>query len=51
MRMVILRKSDHSFSVESADSCLVQRFPGDGGRGGAGPVQSVPGPMVRQTLH
>lgn len=51
MWMVFLWESDHGLPVEGTYSFLVQTLSADGGGGGAGPVQGVPGPVVGQALH
>lgn len=51
MWMVFLGESDHSVPAEGSDSCLVHSLSGDGGGGGAGPVQGVPALVVREALH
>lgn len=51
MGMVVLGHGDHGLAVERPTAPLVHRVPGDGGRGGAGPVQSVPSSVISQALH
>lgn len=51
MWMVLFRQRDHRVSVEGVRSGLVDRVPGDGGRGGARPIKNVPTSVVRQPLH
>lgn len=51
MGVVIFRECDHSLSAEGTGPALVHAVPGDAGGGRAGPVQSVPGTVVRQPLH
>lgn len=49
--MVLFGQRDHRVSVEGVWSGLVNVVAGDGGCGGARPVENVPASMVRQSLH
>lgn len=49
--MVFLRESDDGLPTEGPESFLVHSLSGDGGGGGAGPVQCVPGLVVGQALN
>lgn len=49
--MVVLSHGDDGLAVERPAAPLVHRVPGDGGRGGAGPVQSVPSSVISQAFH
>ena len=51
VRVVFLGQSDHRLTTEGACPFGVHSLPADGGGGGAGPVQCVPGPVVCQALH
>lgn len=49
--VVISGHGHHRVPLERSGSRLVHGVSGDGGGGVAGPVQSVPGPVVRQAFH
>lgn len=49
--MVVSRHGHHHISVEGPPAVLVYSVPRDGGGGVTGPVQRVPGSVIRQTFH
>lgn len=49
--VVISRHGDHRVPVEGAAAGLVHCVASNGGGGVAGPVESVPTPVICQALH